>query len=114
MEDFKAIAELFGLDASALGIIAGFLFIWVAFLKSQFLIIKGLYTTLITVISSGAIVYAFMYQTQTFTIIGFFLSTVICWIGSAGVKAVTKTLTNGGVSKHSPAFKVKNKNNVEK
>jgi len=107
MEDFKAIAELFGLDASALGIISAFLFIWIAFLKSQFKGLRGIYTTLATVISSGLIVYAFMFQTLTFNWVWFILSAIICWVGAAGVKAVTKTLTNGGESKHSPAFKVK-------
>jgi len=114
MDDFKAIAELFGLDASALGIIAGFLFIWIAFLKSQFPKMRGVYTTIATFLSSGLCTYAFMIQTQTFNLIGFLLSTVICWIGAAGFKAATKALSNGGETKHSPAFKVKVEENAKK
>jgi len=105
MDELSPILEIFKLDGGAIAAISAWVFIFVAFLKSQFFRLQGIYTTIVSLIVSSGTVYGFMLKSDVmFDWFSFVLSSLICWVLAAGGNAVISKLSQG-TTINSPAFK---------
>ena len=105
MEALQPLTDMFGLNLIAIGAMSGFIYFWIKFLKSQFLFLRGIYTTLINFASSFAIVYAYQIKNPCDTVC-FIISAIAVWVFSVAGHANHKSGRNGGLTKYEPAFKV--------
>lgn len=107
MEALQPFTDIFGLNLIAISAMSVFIFYWIRFLKSQFIFLRGIYTTLINLVSSFLITYAYLIkQSVEFDSVTFIMSAIMVWIFSVAGYINHKSKSNGGIVKYEPAFRI--------